>query len=87
MLHCVQQLVLVDKVADHEVSKTSQEDLPRVFQNAVNHTDYEDKESLRQEEAIAEDRRLHKFRVVYFVSSYSPQKRRYIPLGVLAPIK
>lgn len=64
MLHGIKQLVLVNKVAYQEVRQTCQQDLPRIPQHTVYHTDDEDEDSLWQKKAVAEDRRLDKLCVV-----------------------
>lgn len=89
MFHCEQQLVFVDEVTDHEIRKTAKQNLPGIAQYAVDETDDEDEESLRQKESIAENRRLDQFRIIYtLVLAISKESAGpNIPLGVLAPIK
>lgn len=64
MFHCVEQLVLVNELTNDKVGQADQKNLPRIPQDTIDYTDDEDEYSLRQEETIAEDRRLYEFCVV-----------------------
>lgn len=64
MLHCVEQLVFVNELTDNEVRQADQKNLPRISQNTVDKTDDEYKYRLRQEETVAEDRRLYEFCII-----------------------
>lgn len=64
MVHCVEELVLVDKASNEEISQARQNDLPAVSQHTVDNTDDEDEDGLRKVEAIAETRGLYEFGVI-----------------------
>jgi hypothetical protein len=64
MFHCVEQLILMDELANDEVGQTRKQDLPGVPQDTIDDTDDEDQNGLGQEESVAEDRGLDKFRIV-----------------------
>ena len=64
MIHSVKQLIFVHQMSDRKVGQTSKKNLPRAWQYTVHNTNYEDEECLWKVEAIAEYRRLNKFRIV-----------------------
>lgn len=55
MFHGIQQLILVDEMANHEICQASKQNHPRIFEDAVNYADDEYQDSLWQEETVAED--------------------------------
>ena len=59
MLHGIQQLIFVDEMSDHEISKAGKEHPPRVLEDAVDNTNDKDEDCLGQEEPVAENRRLY----------------------------
>ena len=64
MVHRVKELVFVDESSDDEIYQAKEQHEPGARQNAVYNTNYEDKQGLRQVEAIAKDRRLDNFCVI-----------------------
>jgi len=65
VVHCIKKLVLVYKMANYEISQTRQKNHPRIAKNTVHDTDQKYEQSLRQEEAIAENRRLLQLFMIY----------------------
>lgn len=55
MVHSVEELVLVDAVAEDEVRQGGEEDLPAAAEDGVDETDNEDEQSRGEVKAVAED--------------------------------
>lgn len=64
VVHCVEQLIFVDKSTDQKVGQSRQEDFPRVSEDTVDQADNEDEKRLWQIESIAENGWLHKLGIV-----------------------
>lgn len=64
MVHCVEQLILVDEFADSEIHQAEKADKPRAWEDAVNGAKDENEDRLRDRMAVAESGRLRQIGVV-----------------------
>ncbi len=92
VIHRVKELILVDEGSDDEIKEAKKQYKPGARQDTVHNANDEDEYGLRKVEAVAEDRRLHQFRVICIPNQRLPEslfeiQLELIPRGVLAPIK
>ena len=92
VIHRVEELVLVDESPDDEIEQAKKQHKPGARQDTVHNANYENEYGLREVEAIAKDRRLDQFCVIYILNQQLPEslfdiQLGLIPRGVLAPIK
>ena len=82
MIHRVEELVFVDEGSDDEIQQAKKQHKPGTRQNAVDNADDEDEYGLRKVEAIAEDRGLNQFCVIYVLNQQLAERSFDTQIGL-----
>ena len=90
VVHRIEKLVFVGESSNDKIQQAKKQHKPGARQNAIHDANNEDEYRLRKVEAIAEDGGLHQFCVIcvfHQLIKRSEKQARFIPRGVLAPIR